>query len=49
MIKYCVDCKKYTLKSVCDKCNKKAIIKKPAKFSIEKDYSRQRLKSRGYL
>ncbi len=49
MIKYCKNCKKYTLKNKCDECGEKTIKKTPAKFSVKKDYSIQRLKIKGYL
>ncbi|MFA5303945.1 MAG: nucleolar RNA-binding Nop10p family protein [Candidatus Nanoarchaeia archaeon] len=49
MIHYCLKCKEYTLLDTCSSCSTKTTIKKPAKFSITKDYSKQRLKSKGYL
>jgi len=49
MIHYCLNCKSYTLLDNCSKCKAKTVIKKPAKFSILKDYSKQRLESRGML
>jgi len=32
-ILYCKKCKTYTLDKICNKCNQKTIIKKPARFS----------------
>ncbi|MDD4353007.1 MAG: nucleolar RNA-binding Nop10p family protein [Candidatus Nanoarchaeia archaeon] len=49
MIHYCLKCKAYTLLDNCSTCKGKTTIKKPAKFSILKDYSKQRLESKGYL
>jgi len=49
MIKYCLKCNEYTLMAECPKCKAGTVAKKPAKFSPLKDYSAQRLKTRGYL
>lgn len=48
-LNYCNKCKEYTLNNTCTKCNGKVKDNKPAKFSMERDYSKQRLKIRGYL
>ncbi len=34
-IRYCKNCKKYTLKNACPICNKKTIKNIPLKFSFE--------------
>ena len=49
MINYCEKCKKYTLEKECGKCGGKTIVKKPAKFKLNKDYSKERLKLKGLL
>ena len=49
MIKYCNKCKKYTLKNKCPSCGCNTIKKTPGRFKPDKDYSKQRLKVKGYL
>ena len=38
----CPNCKKYTLKQVCDVCNAKTVEPKPPKYSPEDKYARFR-------
>ncbi|PIU63630.1 ribosome biogenesis protein [archaeon CG_4_10_14_0_2_um_filter_Archaea_38_6] len=49
MIMYCEKCREYTLEKKCAKCCSETINKKPGKFNPNKDYSKERLKVRGYL
>ena len=42
-IKFCEGCKKYTLKENCGVCNKKTLVRKPARFrDIDVKYSKYR-------
>ncbi len=41
-IMYCNICKNYTLEKICKKCNKKTVLKKPAKFSPQDHYGKYR-------
>jgi len=43
-ILYCLNCKKYTLNKVCDKCNHKTVIKKPARYSPQDRHGEYRRK-----
>jgi len=48
MIRRCPDCKTYTLREICRKCNKKTINPNPPKFSLEKEtkYGKYRRKAK---
>ncbi|VVB75449.1 Ribosome biogenesis protein Nop10 [Candidatus Tiddalikarchaeum anstoanum] len=48
-LKYCDNCKEYTLNDTCIKCGKPTINKKPGKFNPDKNYALQRLKVKGQL
>ena len=41
-LRYCKNCKEYTLEDICMKCNKKTISKYPPRFSPQDRYGKYR-------
>lgn len=44
LLKKCGNCKLYTIKSICSKCNQDTISPLPPRFSIEDRYGKYRRK-----
>ncbi len=45
-IRYCPNCKEYTLEEVCPRCGAKTIVKAPPRYSPKENVARYRRKMR---
>lgn len=45
-IRYCANCKEYTLKEICQKCGAPTILRQPPKYSPEDKMAKYRREAR---